>query len=110
MAHSRSHVCCGSSRATVAWLLFAVCVLTAATTAAPFTPCQFPNFDAAIDHFSKIIQFNTVSDSNMPHHVLHEEEFAKLNAYLPTAYPELWQQLKVEKVWPQSTYTSLYGA
>lgn len=82
-------------------LLVSFWAVPAPATAPPvvrFKPCHFPNFTQAVDHFSKIIQFVTVSDIDKPKHVLHEDEFAQLDAYLPTAYPEVWQQLHVEKV------------
>uniref|UniRef100_A0A383W7F7 Peptidase M20 dimerisation domain-containing protein n=1 Tax=Tetradesmus obliquus TaxID=3088 RepID=A0A383W7F7_TETOB len=67
----------------------------AATT--DFKPCPFPNITAAVDRFSKVIQFKTVSDLSTGNHARYPEEFSELDAFLQAAYPEVWQQLKVEK-------------
>ncbi|KAF6264265.1 hypothetical protein COO60DRAFT_171986 [Scenedesmus sp. NREL 46B-D3] len=62
-----------------------------------FKPCPFPNLTAAVARFSRVIQFKTVSDLTTSNHVRYPEEFSKMDAFLGAAYPEVWQQLKVEK-------------
>lgn len=52
-----------------------------------FKPCPFPNFTAAVDRFSKVIQFKTVSDRSASSHARYPEQFAELDTFLQAAYP-----------------------
>jgi hypothetical protein len=60
---------------------------TACAAIAEFKPCPFPNITAAVDRFSKVIQFKTVSDRSTSNHARYPEEFIKLDAFLQAAYP-----------------------
>lgn len=48
--------------------------------------------------FSQFLQFRTVSSPFTPHHVVEPEEFQRLHAWLPRAYPEVWEAMEVEEV------------
>lgn len=70
----------------------------AAVSARPddiFQPCPFPNFDQAVQRFSKVISFQTVSSAASEHHVVDEDEFKALDAYLAQAYAQVGVGLQV---------------
>mmetsp|Transcript_2492 Transcript_2492/g.4194 ORF Transcript_2492/g.4194 Transcript_2492/m.4194 type:complete len:520 (+) Transcript_2492:3-1562(+) len=54
--------------------------------------------DAAVRRFSRLLQFQTVSDRDARLHVLHEDQFTKLHAFLAESYPEVHKALTVEQV------------
>jgi hypothetical protein len=59
---------------------------SACAAQADFKPCHFPNVTAAVQRFSQVIQFKTVSDLSTSNHVRYPEEFSKLDAFLQAAY------------------------
>lgn len=54
-----------------------------------FLPCVFPDADAAIQRFSKVLSFPTVSNVTAEHHVGDADAFLKLEQYLSEAYPKV---------------------
>ena len=60
---------------------------SALVTQAHLSPCRF----------SRLLQFETVSSPTAEHHVVLPEEFQCMDAWLPSAYPLVWQHLRVEK-------------
>ncbi|KIZ05232.1 hypothetical protein MNEG_2734 [Monoraphidium neglectum] len=60
--------------------------------------CQWDGFESAVQRFSRIIQFKTVSDVTAPNHVRDAAEFGRMDEFLRGAFPRVFQQLKVEKV------------
>jgi hypothetical protein len=54
-----------------------------------FLPCAFPDADAAIQRFSKVLSFSTVSNAAAEHHVGDADAFLKLEQYLSEAYPKV---------------------
>ncbi|EFJ52829.1 hypothetical protein VOLCADRAFT_86190 [Volvox carteri f. nagariensis] len=53
---------------------------------------------AAVNRFSKLLQFRTVSSPTVQHHVLEPGEFRRLHEWVAGAYPEVWKAMKVEEV------------
>jgi hypothetical protein len=69
-----------------------------AATAAPsadgaaqdiFQPCPFPSFDEAVQRFSRVLSFKTLSDVSSEHHVRDPAPFLELDAFLPQAYSKV---------------------
>lgn len=54
-----------------------------------FLPCAFPDADAAIQRFSKVLSFPTVSNAAAEHHVGNADVFLKLEQCLSEAYPKV---------------------
>jgi hypothetical protein len=73
--------------ASVLYMLTAYIDNRACASSTEFKPCPFPNFTAAVDRFSKVIEFRTVSDRSASSHARYPEEFTKLNTFLQAAYP-----------------------
>jgi hypothetical protein len=61
----------------------------AAAAADQFQPCPFPGFEAAVQRFSKVLTFKTVSSADTEHHTVDPQEFDALDAYLAQAYAEV---------------------
>jgi len=64
----------------------------------PGCPLTTADLDAATKRFSRILQFETVSDRNVPTHALQPDHFKKLHAWLASAYPTVWEHCLVEAV------------
>lgn len=43
-----------------------------------FQPCPFPAFDSALQRFSKVLTFKTISSAHTDNHALHPQEFTAL--------------------------------
>jgi len=77
------------------WLcLSSAAAATAAATTTeaehdPFKPCPFPNFDGAVQRFSKVLTYKTLSDGKAKDHVVDASLFAGLDAYLSQAYAQV---------------------
>lgn len=59
---------------------------------------KLTNFDAAIERFSRVLQFETVADSSAPNSVSDASSFDSLHAYVASSYPKVWAQLSVERL------------
>ncbi|KAI8465553.1 MAG: hypothetical protein J3K34DRAFT_525282 [Monoraphidium minutum] len=84
-------------------MLVAALAASGATAAAPHAltvsdACHWDGFDAAVERFSRVIQFKTVSDASSPNHALDPREFTRLDAFLRESYPSVFEALEVEKV------------
>lgn len=83
---------CCLSVVVVAFLLGVATDATAAAAAGPgaaaevFEPCAFPGSDAAVQRFSKVLSFPTVSSAASDHHVVDASVFTSLDHYLADAY------------------------
>lgn len=65
---------------------------SAATAAVnQFQPCPVPEFEAAVQRFSKVLTYKTVSSADAEHHIVDPQEFNALDAYLAQAYAEVTQ-------------------
>lgn len=81
-----------------------VCLLAAPAAAAKspqhyaeFLPCEWPQLDTAVQHFSEILQFHTVSNASHP---LHADPvvWGLLDLWMRDAYPDVFSALSVEQV------------
>lgn len=54
-----------------------------------FLPCAFPDADAAVQRFSRVLSFATVSNAASEHHVADADEFQRLDKYLSEAYAKV---------------------
>jgi hypothetical protein len=90
---------------TVRWAFFSVLLLAACTSAAEAASCSTLDKAAAISRLSTGIQFKTVSSSTADNHIPSESvsHFDAFQAWLPTAYPEVWRSLEVQQVRPRSS-------
>jgi hypothetical protein len=64
---------------------------------AEFMPCQWPQFDAAVQHFSEILQFHTVGNMSHPERA-DPVVWDLLDMWMREAYSEVFQAFEVEKV------------
>lgn len=76
------------------YLLVWLCLSSAAAAVAeaqhdPFQPCHFPDFDGAVQRFSKALTYKTLSDAKAKDHVVDPSQFAELDAHLSQAYAQV---------------------
>lgn len=64
---------------------------------AEFRPCQWPQFDAAVQHFSEILQFHTVGNVSHPERA-DPVVWDLLDMWMREAYSDVFQAFEVEKV------------
>jgi hypothetical protein len=67
----------------------------------PFTPAKClstEDVDAAVQRFSQLLQFRTVSSPLVPLHVVEPEQMRELHEWMPSAFPEVWGAMAVEEV------------
>jgi carboxypeptidase PM20D1 len=64
--------------------------------------CEWPDFDAALERFSRILTFKTVSTPSTPSHLLDEAEFKAQASFLEAAFPRVFggdaSPFKVERL------------
>ncbi|KXZ52045.1 hypothetical protein GPECTOR_10g1068 [Gonium pectorale] len=61
--------------------------------------CMAPEeADQAVQRFSRLLQFRTVSNPGADHHVEEPEQFRRLHEWMAGAFPEAWETLEVEQV------------
>eukprot|EP00775_Hariotina_reticulata_P008008 gene8008-8206_t len=63
-----------------------------------FLPCSYPAFEDAVQHFSRFLQFKTVSDPDAPTHAQDPEQFAQLDDFLQATYSKALQSMAVERL------------
>ncbi|GIL59796.1 hypothetical protein Vafri_14522, partial [Volvox africanus] len=68
------------------------------TTFAEQTCMTADEATAAVNRFSQLLQFRTVSSPIVPDHVIEPSEFQRLHHWMPGAYPEVWDMMTVEEV------------
>lgn len=63
-----------------------------------FLPCTYFAFDDAVQHFSRFLQFKTVSDPDAPTHAQDPEQFTQLDDFLQATYSNALQSMAVERL------------
>lgn len=64
---------------------------------ASFQPCEWPQFDTAVQHFSEILQFHTVGNTSHPDHA-DPVVWELLDLWMHETYNDVFDAFKVEKV------------
>lgn len=90
----------GTLSVLLCWLLCLVAAPPAAASPkqyAEFLPCEWPQLDTAVQHFSEILQFHTVSNASHP---LRADPvvWGLLDLWMRDAYPDVFSALSVEQV------------
>ncbi len=93
-------VAIGVAAAAVSLLLFLTPSPASVFTSLPaFGPVEIGVKDgqAAVQRFSKGLQFRTISNPNNTNHVENQDTFRDLHAYLEEAFPVIHEKLHLEK-------------
>lgn len=67
----------------------------AAAATAAFAACPWKSLDTAVQHFSRLLQFQTVSNIDTPTHAGDVKEFRRLNEFLSATYSAFLQDVQV---------------